>query len=131
MKALASRDPPLLAALLLAAAPAWADGTPSAGAESQVWGATASRAVVWLERSQDHPATVVFENRLTIGNPDEMAFTLAIEGMSVLVAVTMGDGENPDVMTVSPPPGFEAAPPSVEVDEDSTGRIEIRYLPMS
>ena len=47
------------------------------------------------------------------------------------VAVTMGDGESPDIMTVSPPPGFEAAPPSVEVDEDSTGRIEIRYLPMS
>ena len=131
MTALASRDPPLLAALCLLAAPAWSEGAPSAGAGSQVWGVTASRAVVWLERSEEHPATVVFENRLTVGNPDEMAFTLAIDGMSVLVAVTMGDGENPDVMTVSPPPGFEAAPPSVEVDEDSTGRIEIRYLPMS
>lgn len=131
MPLLATRDPPLLAALVLAAGPALADGAPSAGAESQGWGATSSRATVRLERSGEHPATVVFENRLTVGNPDEMAFTLAIEGMSVLVAVSMGDGDDPDVMTVSPPPGFEASPPSVEVDEDSTGRIEIRYLPMS
>jgi hypothetical protein len=132
MRITASPDPPLavLAALFVAAAPAWAEIRPGPGAETRVWGHMA-RAVVRLERADDHPATVVFENRMTIGAPDELAFTLAIEGMSVAVAVTMGDGQTPDVMSVSPPPGFQAEPETIEVDENAVGRIEIRYLPMS
>jgi hypothetical protein len=87
-------------------------------------------AYVQMMLGEDHPATVVFVNRLTY-HPREATITLSIEGLEVAVEMLMGDGDEPDVIRVLPPAGFVAEPEVLEVAEDETGRVEVRYVPTS
>jgi len=113
------------AALLALGAPAWAESS-DAAPSVQSWGAT-TPAFVRLDPAEDHPADLVFVNELTMGNPLQMFFVLSVNGLRVAVEVDNGVGDRPDVITVHPPVGFVAVPQSIEVDEGTTGRIEILY----
>lgn len=115
----------LLLLLLRAVLPAEAEGSTRSGDDVRSWG-RGTLARVRLLPGDGHPATIVFENRRTAGNPSNMVFTLAIEGLSVVVRMNLGDGEEPDVMTVHPPPGLVAQPESIVVAEGHTGWIELR-----
>ena len=112
------------APFLVLGAPAWAESPDPASVQS--WGATAP-AFVRLEAAEDHPADLFFVNELTMGNPLQMFFVLSVNGLRVAVEVDNGVGDRPDVITVHPPVGFVAVPQSIEVDEGTTGRIEILY----
>ncbi|WP_210527831.1 hypothetical protein [Rubellimicrobium arenae] len=94
------------------------------------WGTTTS-AFVALRPAQGHPADVVFINRLTHGNSIDMIFVLEIDGLSVDVEVNNGVGEQPDIITVTAPPGFIAVPSTIEVREGETGRIQIHQALLS
>ncbi|MBP1805867.1 hypothetical protein [Rubellimicrobium aerolatum] len=120
------RAPRLLgAAFLLIPLAAFAgEGYVEGGRTAWAWGST-STAFVELSPGEDHPADVVFTNRLTHGNSIQMDFVLEIDGMRVGVAVVNGVGEAPDVVTVRPPAGFVAEPATIEVDEGEVGRIRI------
>lgn len=102
---------------------------PDAGPDLYAWGAR-SVAYIRIEPAPDHPATVVFVNRLTF-DPDSSQVRLTMDGMEVDVILLMGPGDEPDVIRVLPPPGFMAEPESISVEEGETGRIQILYLPMS
>ncbi|TNC73728.1 hypothetical protein [Rubellimicrobium roseum] len=94
------------------------------------WGTTTT-AYVQLVPADGHPADLVFLNELTHGNPLEMIFALELDGLVVDVEVINGIGEEPDIVTVLPPPGFVAVPERLEVDEGQTGRIEIQHALLS
>ena len=128
------RPPPALMggiALLMLAAGGGAAADPVAPAASDLyaWGAN-SVAYVRIEPADDHPATVVFVNRLTL-DPDSDVIRLSMDRMEVEVLLVMGPGSEPDVIRVLPPPGFAAEPESISVAEGEIGRIRIVYLPMS
>ncbi len=118
------------AALWLMTAPLAADEVPAYARDYRSWG-VAEASVVRLVPREAHPAEVVFFNRVTTGNPLALDFRLEIDGLSVDVSVMNGEGDLPDVITVRPPPGFLADPPTLSVHEDQTGRIAILYVPMS
>jgi hypothetical protein len=108
-----------------AAWPAWANEAESPlGRDMLAWGVTTS-ASVQLVPAEDHPADILFVNRLTHGNALEMAFVLEIEGLTVDVEVSNGIGEQPDIVVVRPPPGFVAVPSTIKVEEGETGLIQI------
>lgn len=115
--------------LLLSGLPALADTTPEPGPDLYSWGSEVV-AYVQLMPGEDHPGTVVFHNRLTY-HPREATITLSIDGLEVVVEMLMGDGDLPDVIRVLPPLGFVAEPELIEVGEDETGQIEVRYIPLS
>lgn len=117
-------------ALLLSDLPALAQEAPRTGPDLYSWGSGVMVAYVQLLPGEDHPATVVFQNRLTY-HPREATITLSIDGLEVEVEMLMGDGEEPDVIRVLPPQGFVAEPEVIEVGEDETGEIQVRFLPMS
>ena len=116
------------APLILALGAAWPalgnEAESSPGRDILAWGVTTS-ASVQLVPAMDHPADILFVNRLTHGNALEMAFALEIDGLVVDVEVRNGIGEQPDILIVTPPPGFVAVPSSIEVHEGETGRIRI------
>jgi hypothetical protein len=106
------------------------EGGLSTGRDILAWGVTTS-ASVQLVPAEDHPADILFVNRLTHGNPLEMAFALEIDSMIVEVEVSNGVGEQPDLLFVTPPMGFVAVPSSIEVHEGETGRIAIMHALLS
>jgi hypothetical protein len=116
-------------ALLLSSLPALAEDGPRSGPDLYAWGSEVV-AYVQMMPGEDHPATVVFVNRLTY-HPREDTITLSIDGLVVAVEMLMGDGEEPDAIRVLPLAGFVAEPEVLEVGEDETGRVEVRYVPMS
>ena len=117
----------LVPVLLEVAAPAFAEPL---AIDIRSWG-DSDLSSVQLRPAEGHAALVVFDNRLTFGTPDELTFTLAIEGLSVVVVFVQRPGDLPDTMTVLPPPGFMAEPESVEVPEGESGRIAVRQRPIS
>jgi hypothetical protein len=98
--------------------------------DARSWG-DSEPSSVQLRPAEDPVALVIFDNRLTFGTPEQLTFTLEIEGLSVVVTLVQRPGESPDTMTVLPPPGFMAEPESVDVLEGESGRIAVRHLPMS
>lgn len=58
-------------------------------------------------------------------------FTLSIDGLAVDVRVEINASGADDLITVTPPPGFLAVPPSLLVPEDGGGRIDIVMEGMS
>ena len=119
------------ALLAVAALPALAEPFSPEGAQMRSWG-DGQMAFVRIVPGEDHPATVVFENQLTYGNPLEMVFMLSMDDLMVEVVMTLGSGDEPDVMTVILPPGFMAEPAqSIEVAEGDTGEILVQFMPMS
>ncbi len=117
--------------ILAASSPALAnEGSLSTGRDILAWGITTS-ASVQLIPAEDHPADILFVNRLTHGNALEMVFALEIDGLVVQVEVSNGIGEQPDLLFVTPPMGFVAVPSSIEVHEGETGRIAIMHALLS
>jgi hypothetical protein len=69
-------------------------------------------------------ATVTFRNRLT-GNIGQTSAVLTIAGLSVQVHVTHASGDSPDRVMVTPPEGFMAVPPVLDVEEGGEGVVTI------
>ena len=83
-------------------------------------------------------AVVRFDNTLVtsgrrsgIGFPLPMRTTLAIAGVVMAVTVENGTGMVPDLMQVSPPPGYAAEPRKVLVADNTSGRVRVVLVPMS
>lgn len=95
-----------LAALILTAAPVFAE--PSAH-----WGASSAT----LSRCHEADACVTVINRLS-ASPDIAAATLDLDGLSVEVIAVMGAGAEPDRITITPPRGWLVMPPWADVAED-------------
>lgn len=70
-------------------------------------------------------ARVLCINRLTSGHGMALTFDLALGGFSVAVRVDHGAGDIPDRYTVTPPPGYIAVPPYVDVGEHDEAVIMI------
>jgi hypothetical protein len=120
----------LAAVLALAATPAAADG-------SLTWGrpldSAAGPNVLDLVRCEGGAcaARVTFHNSHLKGFAFTRRFTLDMGGLPVAVTITEGEAMAPDEIAVTPPPGFAADPPRLVVEEDGTGIVTIRPLPMS
>jgi len=69
-------------------------------------------------------AEIAFANKLAAGFLKE-AFDLSLGGFPVAVRMDHGPGDKPDTMTVTPPEGYIAVPPSVTVPEGETRVITI------
>lgn len=104
--------------LALAAFPAHADTT-------YAWGMLEGyRSTITLQPT-DAPgavAEVVFDNR-KVHTDDEVSFVLDLDGLSVTVDASVGRGLTPDRFTVTPPDGYVAMPPELDVQEDGVGVI--------
>ena len=69
-------------------------------------------------------AEVIFANR-TVHGDDDLTFSLTLDGLTVDVHALVGRGLTPDRVTITPPPGFIAVPPELDVAEDDVGVILI------
>jgi hypothetical protein len=69
-------------------------------------------------------AQVTFRNK-TVHSDELVTFTLDLDGLAVEVTALVGRGLTPDRMEVTPPPGFIAVPPELDVSEDTDGTILI------
>lgn len=112
--------------LALLAAPACAD-------PSHAWGSGDDGPCrVWLT-PMDEPDAVAalrFANRL-IWDLHPETVTLEVGGLAVVVTVEGRGGRRPDLLTVVPPIGYRADPPTLLVADDSVGVVMIRPVPMS
>ena len=103
---------------------------PSWQTRSKAWG-TEAISVVRLDRTEGPMAEVVFVNRLSRGVPLEFSFPLAIDGLQVDIAINQGRSAGEDVITVLPPPGYQALPQTLSVPDNTTARIPIVLAAMS
>ncbi len=76
-------------------------------------------------------AQVTFHNSQLRGAALTRRFTLEVAGLAVAVTVTEGELRAPDEIAVTPPPGFTAEPAHLAVEEDATGVVLIRPVPLS
>lgn len=93
------------------------------------WGYFPEYASTVTLQSTDAPgavAEVVFVNK-TVHADELVTFTLDLDGLAVEVTALVGRGLTPDRMTVTPPEGYIAVPPDLDVAEDQDGVILI-YL---
>jgi hypothetical protein len=74
---------------------------------------------------------LTFRNTQLRGAALTRRFTVEIRGLSVAVTVTEGELRAADEIAVTLPPGFTAEPARLAVEEDATGVVVIRLLPMS
>jgi hypothetical protein len=107
---------PFIASL---AAPLWAE-------DSYSWGSQYFASTITLQHTSapGAAAEVQFVNR-TVHFDEDVTFTLDMDGMAVVVEASVGRGMTPDRMTVTPPMGFIAVPPEIDVPEDGIGVILI------
>jgi hypothetical protein len=69
-------------------------------------------------------AEVRFVNK-TVHMDETVLFTLDLDGLVVTIEAQVGQGMTPDRMTVTPPDGFIAVPPQIDVAEDQAGVVLI------
>lgn len=103
--------------LALAAFPAHADTTYS-------WKSGKQFSTITLQPT-DAPgavAEVEFINK-TVHTDEDVSFVLDLDGLSVTVDASVGRGLTPDRFTVTPPDGYVAMPPELDVQEDGVGVI--------
>ena len=85
-----------------------------------------------LERCKgDCFAQVRFTNSYLYGPALARRFLLDLEGLRVTVRVVDGQGMDPEVFSVEPPPGYIAEPAELPVDEGCSAVIAIYPMPMS
>lgn len=69
-------------------------------------------------------AEVVFDNK-TVHADQAVTFVLDIDGLAVTVDALVGRGMTPDRMTITPPQGYIAVPPEIDVPENAVGVVLI------
>ena len=108
----------LTLASALCALPAHADTT-------YAWGMLEGyRSTITLQPT-DAPgavAEVEFINK-TVHTDEDVSFVLDLDGLAVTVDASVGRGLTPDRFTVTPPDGYVAMPPELDVQEDGVGVI--------
>lgn len=117
-------DLPLGAAAILGAIVFATDACPQ---DIKTWNSAAYSSYIRLQPTTNPEAVaeVEFKNAQVHGITQTERFTLSIDGMSVEVIATTGNGMTPDRMEVIPPDGFVAIPQVIDVEEDDTGIIYI------
>jgi hypothetical protein len=98
-----------------------------AGAETQhMWGSRLYPSTITLEptTAPGAVAQVTFVNA-TVHADETVTFDLTLDGLTVTVDALVGRGLTPDRMTVTPPTGFIAVPPEVDVEEGGVGVVLI------
>jgi hypothetical protein len=75
-------------------------------------------------------AVVMLHNGQTVTPHRFILFGLEQGGIVVSVEVDQGNGDIPDTVTVRPPVGFMALPPTVVMDEGADAVIRIDPIPM-
>lgn len=76
-------------------------------------------------RPSDAPgaaAEVVFRNSAA-DSTTSRTVALTMGGIAVFVDVTVGNGSDPDTITVTPPEDLMAIPPSITISDGETGKI--------
>ncbi|TNC74875.1 hypothetical protein [Rubellimicrobium roseum] len=76
-------------------------------------------------------AQVAYVNRYLQGGAWTREFTLDLNGFAVMVTIVDGDGQKPEMVRVTPPPGYTADPAELPVEEGTTGVVAIHALGMS
>ena len=127
------------AALLLAL---WPTLAPAQDASRFAWGTPvegSGPSILSLEAC-DLPcvAVVRFDNTLVthgmdtrLRAPEVIRTTLAISGLRMAVTVANGAGMTPELLQVSPPPGYAAEPREALVDDNASGRVRVVLRPTS
>lgn len=94
-----------------------------ASAETQhLWAGGYSSIAIQPTDAPGAVAQVVFDNK-TVHSDRLERFDLTLDGLTVTVEALVGRGLTPDRMTVTPPPGYIAVPPDLDVGEDEVGVI--------
>ena len=75
-------------------------------------------------RYSDAGAEVLFHNEMAQSST-VIPMQLESDGLIVDVLIVNGMGEEPDTMVVTPPTGWIAVPPSIEVEEGQTGTVTL------
>jgi len=114
----------LLAIALIAALPVAAYCLPARAQDTAAWGRM-PQFVVQLVPGRYCDAEIHAQNRVTGGLMSPTFATLRLDNLAVLVRVDHADGDLPDTVTVTPPEGWIAVPPSIVLQEDQAGIIEI------
>lgn len=70
-------------------------------------------------------ATVTIRNRLTGGHDSTTDAMIDIPGLSVGISIWHGPGDTPDTAMVTPPQGYIAVPPQIDVPEGGEAVITI------
>lgn len=73
-------------------------------------------------------AVVRFDNAFTPSSgwgPSVESVTLTLGDLAVVVEVAQGQGTVPDVLHVTPPPGFVAQPWELIVEDDASGTVRV------
>lgn len=98
----------------------------AAHADTFRWGAEDQSIIeTYQGEGNGHIATIEFRNNLTFSADSDYRVQLSEAGQAFTVLIEQGEGKTPDRMTVIPPSGFVAIPPSILVDEYDAGSIEI------
>lgn len=77
-----------------------------------------------------HVADVLLHNRLTALAGDWTRGVIDLDGLEVVIEWAHGPGDAPDTVTIIVPPGYEAYPPRVVLEEGETARVEIYQEPV-
>lgn len=90
------------------------------------WGGDTYQSTVTLQRTEAPGAVaeVVFLNR-TVHQDKLETFVLDLDGLAVTVDALVGRVMTPDRLTITPPQGFIAVPPEIDVPENETGVVLI------
>lgn len=99
--------------LLLCASPALADPV-------HEWGGALPSSVTISEAQDGY--LVTYQNRLVSSLTVER-FAVDLDGIVATGAVDAGNYMIPDVMMVTPPPGWDCSPCSVTVEENAAGSV--------
>jgi len=100
---------------------------PASAETSHTWGMLegyTSTIAIQPTQAPGAVAEVVFDNK-TVHTDENVTFALTLDGLTVEVYAQVGRGLTPDRMTVTPPDGFVAVPPELDVAEDDVGVILI------
>lgn len=94
-----------------------------ASAETQhLWAGGYSSIAIQPTDAPGAVAQIVFDNK-TVHSDRLERFDLTLDGLTVTVEALVGRGLTPDRMTVTPPPGYIAVPPDLDVGEGEVGVI--------